>query len=123
MIFRGLCDKRGKNIEALLGVPSISKTSGEVQATPPPTPPRKVHQEIDTWELETNLRSLTAATQMEGELAGREEKGRSMAEAGMGTIKREHDNIPGGWELIWVEDPLTGKWERVKVPREEADYC
>ena len=45
-----------------------------------------------------------------------------MAEAGMGIINREEDNILGAWELIGVEDPWTGKWERVKVPREEADY-
>ena len=42
---------------------------------------------------------------MERELAGREEKGRSMAEAGIWVINREDDNIPGGWELIWVDHP------------------
>ena len=65
---------------------------------------------------------LTVATQTEGELARREERGRSVTEAGMGDIKRERDSIPRGWELIWVEDPWTGRWEKVKVPREEADY-
>ena len=43
-------------------------------------------------------------------------------EVGMGDIKGELDVIPGGWELIWVEDPWTGNWEKVWVPREEADY-
>ena len=49
-------------------------------------------------------------------------KERPLVEAGHGDIKGEQDNIPGGWELIWVEDPWTGRCEKVRVPREEADY-
>ena len=45
-----------------------------------------------------------------------------MVEAGHGDIKGERDNIPWGWELIWVADPWTGRCEKVRVPQEEADY-
>ena len=65
---------------------------------------------------------ITVATQSEQELAGKEVKGRSVVEAGMGKIKGERDPILGGWEHIWVEDPWMGRWEKVKVPCEEADY-
>ena len=43
-------------------------------------------------------------------------------EVGIGDIKGVRGEIPGGWEMIWVEDPWTGKCEKVWVPREEADY-
>ena len=43
-------------------------------------------------------------------------------EAGTGDIKGPVDQILGGWEMIWVEDPWTGKRDIVRVPREEADY-
>ena len=101
---------------------SLSRPSKEIQITPPPTPPRMVRQSIDTRELEMNLRGLNVSTQMGKDLAGRDEQRRSVVEVGMGDINMGRDNIPGGWELIWVEDPWTGKWEKIKVPREEADY-
>lgn len=65
---------------------------------------------------------VKVATQTEQEFTGKEEKGWPVVEAGMGEIKREGDPIPGGWELIWVEDSWTGKREKVRVPREQADY-
>ena len=81
-------------------MPSTRKITKEVQTTPPPTPRERVHWGIDTRELEANLWGMTTVTQTEGELSGREERGRSIAEVGMGVINREHDSIPGGWELI-----------------------
>ena len=65
---------------------------------------------------------MTVTTQTGSDLAGRGERGRSVVEVGMGDIKGEVDVTPGGWELIWVEDPWTGKWVKVQVSREEADY-
>ena len=59
------------------------------------------------------------ATQTDWEKAGGNQ--RSMVEAGIGDIKEVQDNIPGGWEKIWVEDPWTGKWEQVHVPHAEAE--
>ena len=101
---------------------SARRVSKEVQTTPLSTPHESIHRGIDTRELEENLRGLTVATQTEGELVGKEERRRSVIEVGKGEIKRERDSIPRGWELIWVEDPWTGKWEKIKVPHEEADY-
>ena len=50
--------------------------------------------------MERELLKMTVATQTESELVGREEKGRSALEAGMGDIKGHVDPIPGGWEMI-----------------------
>ena len=78
--------------------------------TDPPTPPVKTIQRgVDTCELERELSKMTVATQTGSELAGREERGRSVVEEGMGDIKGEVDVIPGGWEMLWVEDLWTGK--------------
>ena len=101
----GLCDKWNESIEALVGVPSVLRVSQEVQTIPLPPPWETVHWGIDTRELEERLLRLTVTTQTGGEVAGKEESGRSVVEAGMGEIKGERDQIRGGWELIWVEDP------------------
>ena len=54
-------------------------------------------------------------------LAGAGEKRREIVEAGLGDIKRGEGELPAGWEWIWVEDPWTGKTEKLCVPKEEAD--
>ena len=77
---------------------------------------------VDTHELEWGLPKVTVATQTEREMAGREERGRAIMEAGIGEIKGGVDVIPGGWEMIWVEDSWTRRWEKVQDPQEEADY-
>ena len=80
------------------------------------------HQGIDTRELERGLVRLLVATQTGIEKAGTREREKPLIEAGHGDIKGEQDTILGGWELIWVEDPWTGRCEKVRVPQEEADY-
>ena len=30
--------------------------------------------------------------------------------------------MPPGGEWIWLEDPWPGAWEKLRVPKEEADY-
>ena len=30
--------------------------------------------------------------------------------------------LPPGWEWVWMEDPWTGAWEKLRVRKEEADY-
>ena len=42
-------------------------------------------------------------------------------EAGAGEVVGTRDIIPGGWELVWMQDPWTGKWELVRVPKQEAE--
>ena len=64
------------------------------------------------------LKELTLTQRPGGVLAGRE---REEIEAGLGDIREKKEEIPGGWEWIWVEDPWTGKWEQVRVPHEEAE--
>ena len=81
---------------------SSLKIEQEVQANPP-TPPIKTKQQgVHTQELERELLKMTVATQMESELVGKEEKGRSTMEVGMGDMKGHVGPIPGGWEMIWV---------------------
>ena len=103
-------------IEALAGVSSSPRKEQETQ-TETTTPCVMVrHQGIDTRELERGMTRLSVATQTRSEKVGTEEKGRPLVEAGNGDIKREQDDIPVGWELIWVEDPWTGRCEKVRVP-------
>ena len=113
-----LCETRGESVKALTRVSSSLKREQETQTNPPTPPVETKQQGVDTRELERELLKMTVGD----ELAGKEEKGRSTMEAGMGDIKGHVDPIPGGWEMICVEDPWTGKWETVRVPREEADY-
>ena len=67
---------------------------------------------------------MSVATQTLSEKVGTGGVGRKpLREAGHGELEGgERERIPGGWEWIWVEDPWTGRSERVRVPREEADY-
>ena len=58
-------------------MPPLNKSSKEIQTTPPPTPPRMVHQGIGTRELEMNLWDLNVSTQMGQDLAGSDEQGQS----------------------------------------------
>ena len=51
------------------------------------------------------MKGLMVATQTYPEMAGKEESGWSVVEAGMGDIKGNRDEILGGWELIWMQDP------------------
>ena len=102
---------------------SSSLTKEQEAQTNPPAPPSETKQQgVDTRELEQELLKMTVATQAGDELVGKEERRRSVVEAAMGDIKGEVDLTLGGWEMIWVEDLWTGKWETVQVPREEADY-
>ena len=71
--------------------------------------------------MERELIKLIVATKTGDGWVGKGERGRSIVEAGMRDIKGEVDLIRG-WGMIWVEDPWTGKWQKVRVPREEADY-
>ena len=43
-------------------------------------------------------------------------------EAGQGEVIRREEPLPLGWEWIWTKDLWTDRWERIKVPREEANY-
>ena len=57
-----------------------------------------------------------------GETAGKERKKRVPFEVRTTEIKRKEEQLPPGWEWIWMEDPWTGAWEQLRVPREEVDY-
>ena len=78
------------------------------------------HQGVDTRDLVYELKGLSISEASGGVLAG---KGRESIEAGAGDIKGRWEEIPRGWEMIWVQDPWMGKWEQVKVPHEEAERC
>ena len=55
-------------------------------------------------------------------MVGIERKKRVEIEVGTADIKRRKDQLSPGWEWVWMEDPWTGTWERLRVPKEEADY-
>ena len=52
----------------------------------------------------------------------REKKERVESEAGAGEVERREQQLPPGWEWVWMQDPCTGLWERLRVPKQEADY-
>ena len=87
------CGTRKPGHEAMVGVPSLPKASKGTQTLPPPIPPRSVHRGVDTQDLTQAMKGLTVSTQTYPEIAGREERGRSVVEAGMGDIKGNQDEI------------------------------
>ena len=95
----GNCETRGERVEALTGVSSSLKKKQEVQ-TDPPTPPVKIERELS---------KMTVTTQTGSELAGTEERGRSVVEAGMGDIKGEVGVIPEGWGNDMDRGPMDRK--------------
>ena len=50
------------------------------------------------------------------------EQKRMEIEAGTADIKRREELLPPAWEWVWMEDPWTGTWERLRLTKEEADY-
>ena len=42
--------------------------------------------------------------------------------AGIGEVKGKEGQLPPGREWVWMDDPWTESWERLRVPKEEADY-
>ena len=119
-------------------MPSLPAVNRETQTTPSPSPPKKEHrstdtqeleeinrnkgwkhQGVDTWDLTLVKRGLNIAIQTDWERVGKDQ--RPVVEAGVGDIKGARDEIPGGWEMIWVQDPCTNKWEQVQVPHEETE--
>ena len=64
------------------------KKEQEAQRDPPASVVLTVQQGVDTRELEERFAKVTIqATQTEGEMAGKEERGRTTMEAGTGDIK------------------------------------
>ena len=43
--------------------------------------------------------------------------------AGEVEAKKGDRVLTDGWEWVWLENPWTHKWERLIVPREEAERC
>ena len=43
-------------------------------------------------------------------------------EVGTAEIRRKEGQLPTGWEWVLMEDSWTGTWERLRVPKEEANY-
>ena len=60
------------------------------------------HQGVDTRDLIQDMKGLSISGASGGVLAG---KGRELIEAGAGDIKGRREEIPGGWEMIWVQYP------------------
>ena len=116
------CETRGETIEVLAGVSSSVKREKETQTAPTTSRVAFRHQGVDTGDLEQGIKKMSVATQTRTEKAGTRVDERLLAEAGHGELGEEKDKIPGGWELIWVKDPWTERCEKVRVPREEADY-
>ena len=119
-----MCEGGDQGQEVFLGVLSLPRTPRGTQTTPPSTPPRKEDQGIDTqeleeiikmgrnqsqavdtWDLEKGIKGLSVATQTRLEVAGKEERGWALVEVGNGDISTPRDNIPGGWENMWMQDP------------------
>ena len=84
-------------------------------------PEGKVSCAVDTSDLEESLKGLMTPGPYKEELEGRKEVGLKGEEGGLGDITLRRDDIPGGWEMVWIEDPWTKRWEQVRVPREEAE--
>ena len=105
----GNCETRALGQKALVGMPSRPKATVGTQTALRPFPPKLIHQAIDTSDLEKGMKGLSVATQTPQDLAGKEEGRRAIAEVGAGEIKGDRDSIPGGWEMMWIQDPWTGK--------------
>nr|XP_020637074.1 uncharacterized protein LOC110072789 [Pogona vitticeps] len=124
-------------MEAMIGVPSLPKSTHHTQTSPPPSPPRREEKGVETpdWGKES-VGSLTLnkgvdthdLEEVMKELKITRDPGRVLAgnrgveiEAGVGDIREKPSDIPGDWEWVWMEDPWTHKWEQVRVPHEEAE--
>ena len=70
--------------------------------------------------IEKEIRDLTVAKPGKV-LAGKEQKPQVEAEVGFADIKEGGELSPVG-EWIWMQDPWAGKWERLRIPKEGADY-
>ena len=114
------CETRSKAINVLAGVSSSVKRERETQKASLTSRVAVRHQGVDTGDLKQGIQRMSVATQTQLEKAGIGGERRPLREVGHGEVEQERDKIPGGWEWIWVEDPWTGRSERVKVPREEA---
>ena len=79
--------------------------------------PKKTEQRgTDTQESEREMQTLTAeGTQVT--LSGTERKERVESEAGTEEIKSEERQLPPGWEWVWMEDPWTRAWEKLRIPK------
>ena len=124
-------------MEAMIGVPSLPKSTHHTQTSPPPSPPQREEKGVETpdWGKEcVGSRTLNKGVdthdleEVMKELRITREPGRVQAgnrgeeiEAGVGDIRERTRDIPGGWEWVWMEDPWTHKWEQVRVPHEEAE--
>ena len=88
-----------------------------------PCPPQLTAEErgTDTQDLEKELRGLTVDVQTE-DLLGIGRTKWVEIEAGTAEIKRGESPLPPSWEWVWLQDPRTGEWERLWVPKEEANY-
>ena len=76
------------------------------------------HQGVDTRDLVLGMKGLNVAVQTGEDLAG---KGERLVEAGVGDIRGRWNDIPGGWEKVWVQDPWMGKWEQFPMKRQNGD--
>ena len=56
------------------------------------------------------------------EKSGKGKKDGRIREAWTREIIRRDKPLPPGWEWILTKEPWTNRWERIKVPRVEADY-
>ena len=65
-----------------------------------------VDKGVDTSDLGQAVKGLTLGSKPRKDLAG---KGKEEIEAVAGDIRGKWEEITGGWEWIWVEDPWTGK--------------
>ena len=71
------------------------------------------------WKRE--LRGLTVPVQTE-DLEGIGKLKRVEIEVGTAEIKGRESLLLPGWEWVCLQDPWTGEWEWLWVPKEEADY-
>ena len=71
--------------------------------------------------MEEEIQELTVEGTQE-KLAETEQRKRVEIEAEIAEIKRKEGQLPPGWKWVWMEDPQTRVWERLRVPKEEVDY-
>ena len=96
-------------------VPSCPRNKGE-ERQPQPTPVKALEEPPLSAAVE-EVREELRGMEIKGlfKEAGKQKKRREEIEARIG-------QLPPGWEWIWLQDPWTQKWERLRVLQEEADY-
>ena len=117
-----ICETEGERDTPCAGKLSLlNNKTKEVDPKPTPEPAVEPQQETVIEELTEDIQKVMIG-EVQGEKMEREIKRRVEFEAGTWEVERRNGQLPSGWVWVWTEDPWTGFWERLRVPKEEADH-